>query len=86
MERMNYIEKREFIYSHLHKVDENLIDEMFIKISKTIGDEDIIVGYEASGVAITKSNLAKELQEADDEIDRGDCIALENLKKESEKW
>ncbi|HET6557818.1 MAG TPA: hypothetical protein VFG54_10925 [Prolixibacteraceae bacterium] len=31
---MNLVEKRDFIHSHLHEVDENLINEFFERINK----------------------------------------------------
>jgi hypothetical protein len=44
------------------------------------------VGFETSGVPITKKALQKRLKQAKDSIDSGNYITHEDLKKESENW
>ena len=83
---MNTIQKRDYIHSHLHQVDENVVNDMFEKVYAIIENNDPILGFETSGVPITKKVLQKRLKEAKDSIDSGNYITHEDLKKESENW
>jgi hypothetical protein len=83
---MDIIEKRKFIYRHLHQIDENFINEVYQKMHLLVEGKDPIVGYRASGVAITKSQFIADIKEAEKQIERGESITLDDLEKESETW
>ncbi len=36
---MNIVEKRDYIHSHLHQIDDKIINEMFDKVRSNMGDE-----------------------------------------------
>lgn len=83
---MGLIEKRDYIYSHLHQIDENALNEIYRVIESKIGNQEDVVGYEADGTPMMKAQFIKSIKEAEDQIDRGKFITLEDLEKESENW
>lgn len=83
---MNSIEKRDFIHSHLHQLDEELISELYQRMYSFMKEENPVVGYSASGKAIRKNQFISDLKEAEDQIKRGEYTTIEDLEKESEQW
>jgi len=84
---MNLLEKREYIHRHLHQIDEDLVDEVFKKMYSLIEGDDPIIGYDVqTGEPLTKKAYRNELERRDMEIDAGDYMLHEGLKKESENW
>lgn len=83
---MNVLKKRDYIHSHLHQIDESVVNEVFEKLYAIIENKDPILGYETSGNPITKSVLLTRLKKAKESIDAGDYITHEDLKKEAESW
>lgn len=77
---MNLIEKRDYIHSHLHELDEQIIDELFKKVIS------VKAKIEVNENPISEAQLLATLEEAEDQIEKGDCISLEDLEKESESW
>lgn len=45
-----------------------------------------VVGYEINGDPITRKELIKRIEEAEERIDGGEYITQEDLEKESENW
>ena len=86
MEVMNALEKRDYIHSHLHQINENLIDEVFQKMQNSLQKNDPVVGYDASGQPISKSQFVADLKESEAQIERGEYLTIEELEKESEQW
>jgi len=86
MEVMEALEKRDYIHSHLHQIDESFIDEMYEKMHSRLEGDEVIVGYRASGMPITKSQFVQDIKEAERQIERGEFVSLEDLEKESEEW
>jgi len=86
MEIMNTLEKRDFIHSHLHQVDDILINEVYKKMQNSLQKPDHVVGYDAAGQAISKSPFVADLKEAEAQIERGEYLTIEELEKESEQW
>ena len=83
---MKTVEKRDYIHSHLHQIDENLVNEMYQKIRALIVEKDPIVGYDASNKPIKKSQFVADIKKAETQIEKGEYITIEELEKESEKW
>ena len=83
---MNIIEKREYIHSHLHLADNEVIEEMYSKIHSTIKKKRVIVGFDAEGNQISSAQLLKELKDAENQIKKGDFLTIEQLEKEAEEW
>jgi hypothetical protein len=86
MEIMKALEKRDYIHSHLHQIDEEFINDLYQKMYSIIEEKDPIVGYDASGRPIHKSQFIADIKEAEAQIERGEYITIEDLEKESEKW
>jgi hypothetical protein len=47
---------------------------------------DPVVGYEVNGDPITRSTLMRQLEEAEQRIDRGQYTTQDDLEKEAESW
>ena len=86
IEVMEALEKRDYIHSHLHLINEKIIDEMYQKMYSKIEDKNSIVGYDAFGKPITKQQLLSDLEEAERQIERGDYVTIEELEAESKSW
>ncbi len=83
---MNLVEKRDYIHSHLHQVDEEIVNAVYSKIHSRIKNENSIVGYEPSGKPIYKNEFIARIKESEAEIERGEYLTIEELEKESEQW
>ena len=83
---MNVVEKRDFIHSRLHLIDENFINEMYQKMYSALEGNNPIVGYSPVGKPIKKQQLLAELEEAEGQIERGEYITLDELDEESKTW
>ena len=84
---MNLLEKREYIHSHLHHIDESLVNEVFEKMFNIIENTDSVIGYNVkTGKPLTRNSYKAELERRDAEIENGDYISHDDLKKESEDW
>ena len=49
-------------------------------------DKEMIVGYTADGLPLTKENYNKRLKIAESQIAAGKYMSQEELEKESENW
>ncbi len=83
---MKTIEKRDYIHSHLHQIDDNLIDKMYKQMLSIIDETDSIVGYNAIGIPIKKSQFIADIKEAEDQFKNGEYTTLDELEEESKKW
>ncbi len=83
---MKTVEKRDYIHSHLHQIDENLVNEIYLKISSLIDEKDPVVGFDTSNKPIKKGQFIAEIKEAEAQIEKGEYITIEELEKESETW
>lgn len=71
----------------LHSIIEHA-DERFLRMVHSLASEytkDETIAYRA-GKAITKSQLHQELKEAEQEIESGDYMTIEDFDKESSQW
>lgn len=83
---MKALEKRDYIHSHLHQIDEKFINEMYQKMYSIIEENNPIVGYTPEGEPIKKSQFLADLKEAEEQIKQGQYLTIEDLEKESEQW
>ena len=83
---MKSVEKRDYIHSHLHQIDETFVNEIYQKMLEMIEDNNPIVGYDASGNSIKRSQFLSDLKEAEKQIERGEYITLDDLENESQSW
>jgi hypothetical protein len=84
-EAMDIQTEKMLLMEELDKVqDVSVIAEIRKRLREII--DDPIVGYELSGEPITRSMLMRQLEEAEQRIDRGEYITQEDLEKEAESW
>ena len=84
---MNVLEKREFIHSHLHQLDEKLLEELFSKMYSIICGDDPIVGYDLrSGEPLFRSTYRRELEKRNQDIEAGNFVSHEDVKKLFNTW
>ena len=81
---MNTIEKREFIKSHLFKMNETYIDEVFQKMKALLQDDTLKTNKRIK--PYTKEEYGSEVREALEQFERGKYSSLEDFEKESENW
>ena len=65
---MNVVEKRDYIHSHLHQVDESLIDQFYEKLRK----EEVL-----------KSKLIRRAQKSEDDIRDGKVFTREEIEQKN---
>lgn len=82
----NTLEKRDFIHSHLHLMDEKSVNEMYQKMYTELKENNPVIGYRASGEPIEKMQLIADLIEAEKQIERGEYMTLEELDEDSKSW
>ncbi len=83
---MKALEKRDYIHSHLHLIDEEFVNEMYQKMFSALEENNTVVGYHPDGTSINKQQLLADLDEAEKQIERGDYITLDDLDSESKTW
>ena len=86
MKTVKTVEKRDYIHSHLHQTDESFINEMYLKMHSAIEKNDPVVGYDASGKPIRRTQFIADIKEAEAQIERGEYVTLDELIKESKTW
>ena len=82
MNKMNIVEKRDFIHSHLHIADDRLINELYLKIQSTIKGKQMIAGFDAKGGEISVNQFLNDLKEAELQIEKGDFLTINEMEKE----
>jgi len=83
---MNILEKRDFIHSHLHFANDELINELYKKIQSTIKKKKMIVGFDAKGGEISVNQFLKDLKEAEFQIEKGDFLTMDEMENEAKSW
>lgn len=81
---MGAIELKDNLLQYIEKADERLL-----KVVKAVMEsywENEIVAYTIDGNSLSKTAYKNELNNALDEIKRGEFITQENLEKEVESW
>jgi len=67
----------------LHVDDTTIIDQVR-DLLRTVSNP--VVGYEASGKAITQKDFIKIIEQAENEVAMGKYQTIEELEKEAESW
>jgi hypothetical protein len=67
---MNIIEKRDYIHNHLYKADEQVVNELFEKLSSVINEESVL-----------KSKLTYRARKAEEDILSGKVFTREEIEK-----
>jgi hypothetical protein len=83
---MKALEKRDYIHSHLHLIDEKIINEVYRKIHSELEENNPVVGYNTSGEPIKKQQLLADLLDAEKQIEKGEYMTLDELDEDSKTW
>lgn len=82
---MSTAELRKHLHMIIDKADERFLRMAYSLANEYTKGEDNVVAFRA-GKAITKHQLYRELKKAEDEIEKGDYLTIEDFDKESEQW
>ena len=83
---MDINKKRKYIQKHLQEIDENTVNELYQKIYSVVDKSDPVVGYDSHGNPVKKKQFTEDILLAESQIENGDFITIEQLKKESKAW
>jgi hypothetical protein len=91
---MSTTQIKELLHQRIEQVDESFLNvlyammEAYIKEQEEAALEEEIMNMPPppNWKPFTQEELIAEIEEANDEIDRGEYITLEDLKKEVEEW
>tara|TARA_R110002020_G_scaffold348689_1_gene562256 strand:+ start:217 stop:468 length:252 start_codon:yes stop_codon:yes gene_type:complete len=64
----------------------NVSTESLLEKIDNLLDEELIVGFTASGKPLTKRKYNQRLKKAERQIESGEYISQEDLEKEIENW
>jgi hypothetical protein len=73
----------------LHKFIDTINDNTILKAVHKLLKGQLTIdtpGYLVNGKSISKKEFVKRIEEAEDEISKGDYMTLAALEKESKKW
>ncbi len=79
-------EKRAYILRNLDNVDESIVNDIYQKIYAAVESKEPAVGFNLDAQPTSKAKLLSDLKEAEAQIERGECVTLEELTKEVETW
>ncbi|MBN2819627.1 MAG: hypothetical protein JXP36_11690 [Bacteroidales bacterium] len=82
---MGAAELRKELHSFIDHADERFLRMVHSLASEYTKDESDVIAYRA-GNPITKNQLYQELKEAEQEIESGDYMTIEEFAKESSQW
>ena len=82
---MSTVDMRAEVHQMIDEVDNALLEAIHAMLGayKKRQEEDPVVGYEIDGTPVKLSTLEKQ---ADEAVEKGEYITLEELEKESEQW
>lgn len=83
---MDRDKKKKYIENHLHKLDENTVNEIFEKIYSVVNKNELVAGYDATGNPILKKQLIEDISQSEAQIRNGHFITLEQLEEEAKSW
>jgi|GEM_PF-2368890 len=86
MFNMETLEKRDYIHSHLHLIDEKVIKQLYQNMYSEFEENDTIVGFNPYGKPIEKQQVLADLIEAEKQIESGEYITLKELEEDSKTW
>ena len=82
---MGTSELRKTIHDFIDHADERFLRMVHSMANEYVKSDNETVAFRA-GIALSKSQLYQELKEAEQEIDNGDYMSIEDFDKESSQW
>ncbi|KAB2808678.1 SurA N-terminal domain-containing protein [Phaeocystidibacter luteus] len=84
---MDTLELRNKLHEYVNKADDHVLRIMSAVFEKyNRADSENVVAYTIEGEPLTVSEYRKEIEEAEEQIKRGEYITQEELKREVDKW
>jgi hypothetical protein len=78
------------IKQELHKfidiADPKLLAAIYAMMENYLQNDDSIVAFTTDGTPLTKAELVKNIQEAYNEVQKGNFITSEELKEQMKNW
>ncbi len=82
---MTAIALRKEVQQYISHADERFLRMVHSLAKEYTKNDDKVLGYHI-GKPIKKSHLLADLKEAEQQIERGEYITIDDLEKESETW
>ena len=84
---MTLIEKKDFIHSHLHFLDDMAPEESYVKMQTLFVENSVTGGYDVnSEERLTKKSMRTELFRRNNKMEIGSFLSLEQVEELSKKW
>lgn len=77
---MGTLELRKSIHNFIENADERFLRMVYSMANEYAQSDNETIAFRA-GKALTKSQLYQELKEAEQEIENGDCMTIEDFEK-----
>lgn len=72
--------------TQLRQMIDQIENEQVLQAVYTILSQNEIVGHEVDGRPITKKQLAREVDESEKEIDKGNYYTQEDIEQQARQW
>ncbi len=80
---MTTIDIKKRIHHYIDQADERLLKMIYAMLRQ---DDKAVVAHTTEGKPLTRSEYTKILEESEKQIEQGDYLTHEQLKKEMKKW
>ncbi len=82
---------KDVLHHRIEQADERFLQVIYAMVEAyaeqhAIGSDEEIIGYQAGGEPMTVAELKAKINLAEQQIDRGEYLTPEQLRKESEQW
>lgn len=82
---MGTLELRKSVHNFIENADERFLRMVHSMANEYTKSDNEVIAFRA-GKALTKGQLYEELKEAEQEIENGDYMTIEEFEKESSQW
>ena len=82
---MSTSELRKSVHNYIENADERFLRMVSSMASEYSNHENKVIAFRADK-SLTKKQLYNELKEAEQEIENGDYVTIEDFEKESSQW
>ena len=83
---MRVAELRNQLHDYINFADEQFLNMVYSMVKENKKSSNIVIGYHPDGAPITKMELLNDIKEAEEQIERGEYLTIEELEKEAKNW
>ena len=84
---MRVAELRNQLHDYINFADEQFLNIVYSMVKDHKKSNNmVVVGYHPDGTPITKLELLKDIKEAEEQIEKGKCLSIEELEREAKDW